>query len=77
MRIAFILANDLKNFAETFGDSQTLTAKEVYSHLQKQSIKQPREEVEKYFFSLFLNISSKSIQIFKMCVIIYYKDTKL
>ena len=34
MRIAFILANDLKNFAETFGNSQNPTAKEVYSHLQ-------------------------------------------
>ena len=27
-------ATDLKNFAETFGNSQNLTAKEVYSHLQ-------------------------------------------
>ena len=32
--IGSILATDLKNFAETFGNSQNLTAKEVYSHLQ-------------------------------------------
>lgn len=39
-RISLMFATDLKNFAETFGNSQNLTAKEVYSHLQKQSIKQ-------------------------------------
>lgn len=33
-RISLMLATDLKNFAETFGNSQNLTAKEVYSHLQ-------------------------------------------
>lgn len=33
-RIAFILATDLKNFAETNGDFSNLTANEVYSHLQ-------------------------------------------
>ena len=33
-RIAFILATDLKNFAETNGDFSTLSANEVYSHLQ-------------------------------------------
>ncbi len=33
-RISLIFATDLKNFAETFGNSQNLTAKEVYSHLQ-------------------------------------------
>ena len=33
-RISLMFANDLKNFAETFGNSQKLTAKEVYSHLQ-------------------------------------------
>lgn len=33
-RISLIFATDLKNFAETFGSSQNLTAKEVYSHLQ-------------------------------------------
>ena len=32
-RIAFILATDLKNFAETNGDFSNLTANEVYSHL--------------------------------------------
>ena len=33
-RIAFILATDLKNFAETNGNFSLLTANEVYSHLQ-------------------------------------------
>ena len=32
-RISLMFATDLKNFAETFGNSQNLTAKEVYSHL--------------------------------------------
>ena len=32
-RIAFILATDLKNFAELGGDFSNLTANEVYSHL--------------------------------------------
>ena len=33
-RIAFILATDLKNFAELNGNFSLLTANEVYSHLQ-------------------------------------------
>lgn len=33
-RISLMFATDLKNFAETNGNSQNLTAKEVYSHLQ-------------------------------------------
>ena len=33
-RIAFILATDLKNFAETNGNFSLLTANEVYTHLQ-------------------------------------------
>lgn len=33
-RICLMFATDLKNFAETFGNFQNLTAKEVYSHLQ-------------------------------------------
>ena len=33
-RICLMFATDLKNFAETFGNSQNLTAKEIYSHLQ-------------------------------------------
>lgn len=33
-RISLMFATDLKNFAETFGNSQNLTAKDVYSHLQ-------------------------------------------
>ena len=33
-RISLMFATDLKNLAETFGNSQNLTAKEVYSHLQ-------------------------------------------
>ena len=33
-QISLMFATDLKNFAETFGNSQNLTAKEVYSHLQ-------------------------------------------
>ena len=33
-RISLMFATDLKNYAETFGNSQNLTAKEVYSHLQ-------------------------------------------
>ena len=33
-RIVFILATDLKNFAETNGDFSNLSANEVYSHLQ-------------------------------------------
>ena len=33
-RICLMFAIDLKNFAVTFGNSQNLTAKEVYSHLQ-------------------------------------------
>ena len=33
-RISLMFATDLKKFAETFGNSQNLTAKEVYSHLQ-------------------------------------------
>lgn len=33
-RVGLMFATDLKNFAETFGNSQNLTAKEVYSHLQ-------------------------------------------
>ena len=33
-RIAFILATDLKNFTETNGDFSTLSANEVYTHLQ-------------------------------------------
>ena len=33
-RISLMFATDLKNFAETFGNSQNLTAKEVDSHLQ-------------------------------------------
>ena len=32
-RIAFILATDLKNFAETNGDFSNLTANAVYTHL--------------------------------------------
>lgn len=32
-RIRLMFATDLKNFAETNGNSQNLTAKEVYSHL--------------------------------------------
>lgn len=32
-RIAFILATDLKNFAETNGNFSNLSANEVYSHL--------------------------------------------
>ena len=31
--IGFILATDLKNFAESNGDFSNLTANEVYSHL--------------------------------------------
>ena len=33
-RIAFILATDLKNFAETNGNFSNLSANKVYSHLQ-------------------------------------------
>ena len=33
-RIVFILATDLKNFAESKGDFSNLSANEVYSHLQ-------------------------------------------
>lgn len=33
-RISLMFATDLKNFAETFGNSQNLTEKEAYSHLQ-------------------------------------------
>ena len=33
-RISLMFATDLKIFAETFGNSRNLTAKEVYSHLQ-------------------------------------------
>ena len=33
-RIAFILATDLKVYAETNGDFSNLTANAVYSHLQ-------------------------------------------
>ena len=33
-RIAFILATDLKNFAESNGNFSLLTANEVYFHLQ-------------------------------------------
>ena len=33
-RISLMFATDLKSFAETFGNSQNLTAQEVYSHLQ-------------------------------------------
>ena len=33
-RISLMFATDLKNFAETFDNSQNLTAKEVYSRLQ-------------------------------------------
>ena len=33
-RISLMFATDLKNFAETFGNSQSLTAKDVYSYLQ-------------------------------------------
>ena len=33
-RIAFILATDLKDFAETNGNFSNLSANEVYSHLQ-------------------------------------------
>ena len=33
-RIVFILATDLKNFAESNGNSSNLSANEVYSHLQ-------------------------------------------
>ena len=32
-RISFILATDLKNFAETNGNFSNLSANEVYSHL--------------------------------------------
>ena len=32
-RIAFILATDLKNFAETNGDFSNLSANAVYTHL--------------------------------------------
>ena len=33
-RISLMFATDLKNFVKTFGNSQNLTAKEVYSYLQ-------------------------------------------
>ena len=33
-RISLMFATDLKNHAETFGNTQNSTAKEVYSHLQ-------------------------------------------
>ncbi len=33
-RISLMFATDLKNFTKTFGNSQNLNAKEVYSHLQ-------------------------------------------
>ena len=33
-RIAFILATDLKNFAESKGNFSNLTANAVYTHLQ-------------------------------------------
>ena len=33
-RISLMFATDLKNFADTFGNSQNLNAKEVYSHLR-------------------------------------------
>lgn len=33
-RIGLMFATDLKNLAETFGNSHNLTAKAVYSHLQ-------------------------------------------
>ena len=33
-RISFILATDLKNFAETNGNFSLLTANAVYTHLQ-------------------------------------------
>jgi len=32
--IAFLLASDIKNFAEQGGDFSKLTANEIYSHLQ-------------------------------------------
>jgi len=34
LRISLMFATNLKNFAKTFGNSQNLTAKEVYSHLR-------------------------------------------
>lgn len=33
-RIAFVLATDLKNFAESNGNFSNLSANEVYTHLQ-------------------------------------------
>ena len=33
-RISLMFATDLKNYAETFDNSQNLNAKGVYSHLQ-------------------------------------------
>ena len=33
-KIAFLLAHDLKNFAETNGNFSTLSANAVYTHLQ-------------------------------------------
>ncbi len=33
-RISLMFATNLKNFAETFGNSENLTAKEIYFHLQ-------------------------------------------
>ena len=33
-KIAFLLAHDLKTFAETNGDFSKITANEVYTHLQ-------------------------------------------
>lgn len=53
-RIAFILATDLKNFAETKGDFSNLSANAVYSHLQSNQ-SNSREKV-KNFFSFFVEI---------------------
>ena len=54
-----MFATDLKNFAEAGGKIQNLTAKKSLFSLAKQSIKQLRKEVEKYFFFFLFKFIQK------------------
>lgn len=51
-RISLMFATDLKNFAETFGNSHNLTAKEVYSILQNNKYNNHEKKLKNTSFFL-------------------------
>ncbi len=49
-RISFLLAHDLKAFAETNGDFSNLSANVLYSHLQSNQLNKNGRSFKNFFF---------------------------